>query len=176
MFVFSNADTSFDVIEGSQNAEHSSCKSASNYPPSTLNKSSQQHSARMMASRVLSRFLPGGESAVYGHRQDGGPPERRLEAGRPTQEHDRFQDDFDDHELGNMLLDNPAQSVDQLEASPVTQTGTHVGQSRDVQTQDKVICKQKQSLSPESDMPRNDDEVPESLLMEDENLLDRESQ
>lgn len=111
-----------------------------------------------MASRVLSRFLPG----LDGEHDDPGPSESMFNQDIVESGHmDRFQDHLDDHELDNMLLDAAPESP---EETPI-QTRTPPF-DRPVRGSRPLSADRLTPLTPLHPTPDHDHDVPESLLME----------
>lgn len=109
-----------------------------------------------MASRILSRFLPNADSALY----DAQDPiaDRRLERGFGQVEHDQPRDSSDDHELDALLTqaahsEMPEESQQLSPTHPVNLASPNAARPRWMQNNAT------QAAEPE-------DDVPQSLLLE----------
>lgn len=114
----------------------------------------------MMASKVLSRFLPGAESAFEGHRQGTGESQRILEAGGEPEDDGNFHDFVDEQELDNMLLEQSSP-----EQRGRNRPHPQPGPSRPA-GKPKHDTRHVSSSTARSSSPGEHNDVPESLLME----------
>ncbi|KAF4554656.1 putative autophagy-related protein 9 [Elsinoe fawcettii] len=111
-----------------------------------------------MASKVLSRFLPGAESSLENDGRDIEESQRDLELGGDPDDH--FPDFIDEQELDNMLLEQPSPEQRPREAQPPT-----AGPSR--QPLKQIHDARRPGPKPtRSRSPGDNNDVPASLLME----------
>lgn len=118
------------------------------------------NTATMMASKVLSRFLPGTESVFDGPRRNTDvETDRMLEGGGPS-DHEGFHDFDEEQEMDNLLVE--AQSTPPRRHGSIPQSSLAPSRRGRVD-QHSVVPTASQARSPS---PTLDNDIPASLLME----------
>ncbi|PNS21691.1 Autophagy-related protein 9 [Sphaceloma murrayae] len=115
-----------------------------------------------MASKVLSRFLPGAESALEGNRYDTVESQRMLENGGDQEDEAHFHDFVDEQELDNMLLENPSPEQRGRNGAHMKPGTSRVPPSARPSRDTRHVS----NSTARSSSPGDHNDVPASLLME----------
>ena len=128
-----------------------------------------------MASRILSRFLPGAESNLYDVPMDNKNMHRSLEAGQHTSDEPDFHDYVDEHELDNMLLEAGDQSIANAESTNLITRAPDPISGRQADRHHTQPSKQRWTPGHRSGPHEEEEEVPDWLLMDTKRDQTRQS-